>query len=221
LSKLDLVSRVPGQYERQTFADIIRAICTQSNLHAEGRLAGRYQAQASVPVFAAAAVGDLVWDNNATVYASVAAGLGASYVRLGWICNVASPTNATWQELRLLTGSGSTIPAVSASPITNSLGSDVALNNTANYFDGPSVAQGTVGTWFVIGTVTLQDTGIASEFFCKLWDGTTVIASAATENYTNTAYTTVTLSGFIIAPVGNLRISVKDPDANDRENPIQ
>jgi hypothetical protein len=29
--------------------------------------------------------------------------------------------------------------------ITNSLGADVALNSTSTYFDGPSVAQGTVG----------------------------------------------------------------------------
>src|SRR2546426_953355 len=45
-------------------------------------------------------------------------------------------------------------PAIpTLTPITNSLGADVALNNTANYFDGPSVAQGTSGTWFASGTV--------------------------------------------------------------------
>jgi len=104
LSKLDLVSRVPAEYEKQIFTEIIRAICGQSNLHAEGRLAARYQAQASVPVSAAAAVGDLVWDSNTTVRGSVAPGLAASYVRLGWVCTVSSPTNATGQEMRVLTG---------------------------------------------------------------------------------------------------------------------
>src|SRR5215469_1021265 len=37
------------------------------------------------------------------------------------------------------------------------LGADVALNNITTYFDGPSVAQGSVGTWYASGTVTLTD----------------------------------------------------------------
>jgi hypothetical protein len=104
LSKLDLAFKVPEKYEKAVFADIIRAICNQANPLAEGRLAARYQAQLSVPVSVAAAVGDLVWDSNTTVRGSVAPGLAASYVRLGWVCTVSSPTNATWQEMRVLTG---------------------------------------------------------------------------------------------------------------------
>jgi hypothetical protein len=83
---------------------IIRAICQQENLHAEGRLAARYQAQESTPSSIAGAVGDIVWDSNCTVRGSVAPGVASSYVRLGWVCTVESPTNATWQEMRVLTG---------------------------------------------------------------------------------------------------------------------
>ena len=88
-------------------------------------------------------------------------------------------------------------------PITASLGSDVALNNTANYFDGPSVAQGTSGTWFVSGTVSFSGN---SQFYAKLWDGTTVINSAQTAFSSNGS---LTLTGYISSPVGNLRISLR------------
>jgi hypothetical protein len=92
--------------------------------------------------------------------------------------------------------------------ITASLGADVALNNVANYFDGPSVAQGTSGVWFVSGTVTVFDSGNAN-IFSKLWDGTTVIASAVASVSANFR-AAVSLAGFITSPAGNLRISCRD-----------
>ena len=110
----------------------------------------------------------------------------------------------------IVTSSGNAT-TVNHSPITNSLGADVALSNTAAYFDGPSVAQGSSGTWLVMGTVTLIDTITSSNFYVKLWDGTTVIASAVV-----TAYGAInlpmclSLSGYITSPAGNLRISVRD-----------
>lgn len=97
-----------------------------------------------------------------------------------------------------------------ATQITNSLGADVNLNNTANYFDGPSVAQGTSGTWFVSGTVTVYDTAGVAQFAAKLWDGTTVIASAYVYQDNTNGWRTISLSGYLSAPAGNLRISVKD-----------
>jgi hypothetical protein len=105
VSKLVLDLRVPDKYDRSALSEIIRAVCSQVNTLSEGRITARYQAQESVPTSVAAAVGDIIWDSNATVRASVAPGIAASYVRLGWICNVESPTNATFQEMRVLTGS--------------------------------------------------------------------------------------------------------------------
>jgi hypothetical protein len=99
------------------------------------------------------------------------------------------------------------------SRFTASLGADVALNNVANYFDGPSVAQGSTGTWFASGTVTLVDTAGTAFFNCKLWDGTTVIASARGHGTVASQYVTVALSGYLTAPAGNLRISVNDSSA--------
>ena len=97
-----------------------------------------------------------------------------------------------------------------AGQLTNSLGADVNLNNTALYFDGPSVAQGVTGTWFVSGTVTVNDSNATGDFFAKLWDGTTVIDSTGIRTTGASVSGSISLSGFIVAPAGNLRISVRD-----------
>jgi hypothetical protein len=92
--------------------------------------------------------------------------------------------------------------------LTNTLAGPVTLNNTAAYFDGPVVAQGSTGTWFASGTVTLISNN-QDAYYCKLWDGTTVMASSVTVNIA-TVPTTLSLSGYISAPVSNIRISCKD-----------
>lgn len=99
--------------------------------------------------------------------------------------------------------------AVSLTNITNSLGADVALNNTGTYFDGPSVAQGVTGTWFVSGGVSLGITA-GDAVDVRLWDGTTVIASKFERAGTGTGAISVELSGIISSPAGNIRISVKN-----------
>jgi hypothetical protein len=98
--------------------------------------------------------------------------------------------------------------AVSLTTSTNSLGADVNLSSTSTYFDGPSMAQGTSGTWFVSGTVTLTDT-VLSNHSCKLWDGTTIISSA-TGSAVAAGTVAITLSGFLTTPAANIRISCKD-----------
>ena len=94
--------------------------------------------------------------------------------------------------------------------LTNSLAGAVALNNTANYFDGPSVPQGTTGTWLASGTVTITDTAGIATIDAKLWDGTTVIASARVATGGAAFRATIALSGFLASPAGNLKISVRD-----------
>ncbi len=94
----------------------------------------------------------------------------------------------------------------------NALGADVALNNTATFFDGPKVTQGVGGVWFVTGHVTITDTVNNTNFYLRLWDGTTVIASAKDYIAGNAGNdtTVISLSGIAISPVGDLRISVRD-----------
>lgn len=116
--------------------------------------------------------------------------------------------NGATTQLNLAAGGALTGTAAMLSPITASLGADVNLSNTGTYFDGPSIAQGTSGTWFVSGTVTLFDTASA-QHAVKLWDGTTVISSVFTFSTANN-YTSISLSGFIALPASNLKLSVKD-----------
>ena len=104
-------------------------------------------------------------------------------------------------------GSNAFAPAITT--LSNSLSGDVLLNNTANYFDGPTVAQGTAGTWFVSGNVSCQDTSGTATFDAKLWDGATVIASGPQQTVAINSRAVISLSGVISSPVGNLRISVR------------
>jgi hypothetical protein len=108
-----------------------------------------------------------------------------------------------------ITTTGVCTVATSLSTLPNSLSADVAMNNTGLYFDGPNVAQGTSGTWFASGTVTLTDVTGIGVFFCKLWDGTTVISSNALTANVNTPMS-LSLSGQIASPAGNIRISCID-----------
>ncbi len=98
--------------------------------------------------------------------------------------------------------------AVSLTTATNVLGADVLLNNTANYFDGPSMAQGTSGTWWVSGAVTVTDP-TSAQIHCKLWDGTTVISSSSVTVGAGFEGS-ISLSGFLVSPAANIKISCKD-----------
>lgn len=94
--------------------------------------------------------------------------------------------------------------------LTNSLSGDVALSNTSNYFTGPTVAQGTSGTWWAAGDVTLTDTNGPAFFRVKLWDGTTVIDSKVVQVPGANNFVSVSLCGRLASPADNIRISVKD-----------
>lgn len=102
-------------------------------------------------------------------------------------------------------------------PITVSLAANVSLAAQNTYYDGPSVAQGTAGTWFVSGTVTLTDTAGAATFNAKLWDGTTVIASAQAKITAASGIAVVALSGYLANPQGNFRITVEDVSSTSGE----
>jgi len=101
----------------------------------------------------------------------------------------------------------STAYVPSGTQITNSLSGDVPLNNPGVYQTGPTVAQGSTGTWFASGAVTVLDTAGAATLKCKLWDGTTVIASGVSVPQTANESQVVALSGYLATPASNIRIS--------------
>lgn len=103
----------------------------------------------------------------------------------------------------------------SLTSVTNSLGANVTITPISTYVDGPSVAQGSSGTWYASGTVTLVNNSAATNHYsCKLWDGTTVIDSARFTQLSTGAEVVVALSGVITSPAGNIRISVSNSDNN-------
>jgi hypothetical protein len=112
-----------------------------------------------------------------------------------------------------VTTSGNINAEVGLSSASAVLGSDVSLSSTSTYFDGPSMAQGSTGKWFACGTITLQNiSNSSSNINVRLWDGTTVMASAVvtTQSGNPNARVSVTLCGIITNPAGNIRISAKD-----------
>ncbi len=87
---------------------------------------------------------------------------------------------------------------------------DVLMDDTSLFFTGPSVPQGTAGTWFATGTVRVQDTAGAALFTVQLWDGTTLINFSAADSTGAGTSISISISGLIVSPVANIRISVKD-----------
>jgi hypothetical protein len=61
-----------------------------------------------------------------------------------------------------------------------------------------------------MGTVGLLDPTSAASFDCKLWDGTTVIASGTIKTQAAGEFTSMALSGYLATPADNIRISCKD-----------
>src|ERR1700744_2809982 len=98
----------------------------------------------------------------------------------GSVANAAlahSSTTVNGQTCTL--GSTCTVPVSGFVPVTAALTSDVSINASNPFFDGPSVAQGTTGSFIAFGSVMLTGNSGAVTLVCKLWDGTTTLASAS------------------------------------------
>lgn len=149
------------------------------------------------------------------VAAALAIAVGSAGAPVVFNGALGTPSSGVGSNLTALNATqltSGTMPAarLGMSQITASLGANVALNNTGTYFDGPSIAQGSTGTWWAAGTATVTDTAGAANIDCKLWDGTTVIDSARASISAINLLVSISLSGFLATPAGNIRISCKD-----------
>lgn len=94
------------------------------------------------------------------------------------------------------------------------LAGDVALNNTANYFNICNT--GSIGasgqTWLIMATATFQDTAGSAAFRFRIWDTSTVFAESVTTS--NAAGSDITASIFaVVTPsaAATYHLSAKDP----------
>lgn len=99
------------------------------------------------------------------------------------------------------------------SSLTNALSGAVSMVTSGVYVVGPTVAQGTTGTWLATGQVMVTPNAAGNLVTCKLWDGTTIIASALNV-VASTSGVSIHLAGYLASPAGNLRISCANQSAN-------
>jgi hypothetical protein len=116
---------------------------------------------------------------------------------------------------KTISGGSNTLSNVSPSslllnPLSASLSADASLNNVFSYFDGPSVAQGSTGTFVANSTVTLTDTAGAAVFLCAITDGTNNYTVAQTFTSAANQVIAISLSAKATNPAGNLRTKCKD-----------
>jgi hypothetical protein len=84
------------------------------------------------------------------------------------------PIGASGQVLQVASG----VPAWGAlATASASLGADVPLGSANTWYDGPSVSLA-AGTWLLLAHITVHDTAAAARFTARLWDGSSVAASA-------------------------------------------
>jgi len=121
-----------------------------------------------------------------------------------------NPTNSLANVIAMTATQVLTTLGTPIAPIANAISANIGLTSTGTYFDGPSVAQGSSGTWLALGTLTMNDTAGGARFNVKLWDGTTVIASTSVLEPNSGNIVTASLHGFITNPAGNLRLSAED-----------
>lgn len=135
---------------------------------------------------------------------------GAAFTVARLACADLSNASANCSSTDLANATGTLVAARlgGMSVITNSLSANVTLTTNGTYYDGPSVAQGTSGTWLAMGTVSLSGT-LGDSFTCKLWDGTTIIASAPQAEGV-ASQISISVSGQLATPAGNIRISCTD-----------
>lgn len=108
---------------------------------------------------------------------------------------------------------------VTAAPTTSNtassvLGSNVTMTNANQYYDGPSVSLG-IGTWLVMAAVDVAPAVNGTEVGAKIWDGTTVYASAETwAGITGSASTTFLATLITLGSTTTIKVSAVSQIAN-------
>lgn len=130
----------------------------------------------------------------------------------GDVATFVSEGSGNWRCVNYQRATGAALtPALTSATATMAV--DVNLDNTANYFTGPTIANPGSGTFLVVAHATTNDlTSGGVAMYARLTDGTTVFASGvATPNPAGSAQaSTIELSGVITNPAGALKMEVRD-----------
>ena len=89
------------------------------------------------------------------------------------------------------------VAAFGTSATSHILTGDVALNNAANYFVGPTITLPSTGTWVIFGYATLVDTAGAAAFIARLARSSTIFASSRNTSTGASNPTTIAIGAVI------------------------
>lgn len=116
------------------------------------------------------AAGTMVTTASGATFTAAIAVPDDAYDATTWNGSAAVPTkNAVRDKIESL--------STALTSTSSFLGADVAMASANTNYDGPSVSLA-AGTWFVVATAALKSPAGACDSMFRLWDGTTVAATA-------------------------------------------
>lgn len=152
--------------------------------------------------------GDVLASNNLSDLASAAtAASNLGVVRYG-----GSQSLSAGQQTQARSNIGA---ALAPTPFSASLSADVALTTQNNVYDAVSVAQGTTGTFLVIGRASVVDAVGSAAVYARLSDGTNVLGSSGfVHTVGGTARTELVVTTIVTNPAGNIRLQCANTTRN-------
>jgi hypothetical protein len=91
---------------------------------------------------------------------------------------------------------------------SNFITADIALPVANTLVTGPSIAQGTAGTWLVGGKLSFIDTASSAKFFGVMTDGTTSFAGGQVQTVGANLPAEINFGAIVGSPAGNLRLQL-------------
>jgi len=113
MSKLFLTVRIPPDYNRQAWFDILRQIERQVNGLSEGFIEAHYSSFTSAPTSGTHNQGDFIRNSTPNVLGEAP----TQYIIHGWVC-VASGEPGTWKECRFSIGNDTIFPSAGSITFT-------------------------------------------------------------------------------------------------------
>jgi len=189
---------LPGQFS-----------CSGSPVTASGTLACSWNTQSANAVFAGPSSGSAASPGFRALAAADVPAINLSATGAGGVTGALPNSGLANASITIAGAPVALGGTASLSPLTVTLSSPVALNNTATAFDILHVSQGTTGVFIVMASVTALGGAATDQVSCRIWDGTTTfVASRSTIGAAKAA--SIMLSAIITNPAGDLHLNCQD-----------